>query len=144
MNRKQQGFTLIELMIVVAIIGVLASVALPAYQSYLIRAQVAEGLNVTGSVKNAVAEYYSNFGDFPADNDEAAVQAATSYAGNFVESINVAGAVISIEFGNSANAALNGETVTLTASAAANNGSISWSCASGGVISDTYLPSACR
>lgn len=142
MKRKQQGFTLIELMIVVAIIGILASMAIPAYQSFTIRAQVAEGLNLSGPLKNAVASFHNDNGAFPVDNADAALEPAASYTGKYTDSIFVTGAVISIQFGNDASAKISGETVTLTAQS--NQGSVSWECASGGVILDTYLPSSCR
>lgn len=142
MNKQQKGFTLIELMIVVAIIGILASIALPAYQSYSIRAQVSEGLSLTGPIKSGVIEYVNDYGAFPSDNDEAALHAATAYQGNYVSEISVSGAVISVRYGNLANAAINGETVTLTA--VNSQGSMSWDCASGGVIPEIYLPSSCK
>jgi type IV pilus assembly protein PilA len=142
MNKAQKGFTLIELMIVVAIIGILASMALPAYQTYSIRAQVAEGLNMTGPLQYAVAEFNTYRGAFPADNTEAGLNPPNEYRSNFVSQISVAGAVITILYGNDANAQINGQTVTLTA--VPNNGSYNWDCASGGVIPGNYLPSVCR
>ncbi len=142
MSRIQKGFTLIELMIVVAIIGILASIALPAYQSYTIRAQIAEGLQLTGPVMSGVVEYFNDNGAYPVDNGDAALEADTEYTGNYVSGISVSGAVISVRYGNAANAAISGETVTLTAVDA--EGSLSWDCASGGVILDVYLPSNCK
>lgn len=141
-NRQQRGFTLIELMIVVAIIGILASMAVPAYQTYLLRAQVSEGLNITGPLQLAVAEYYNDHGAFPASNAAAGIDPAGNYSGKFVSGISIAGAVISIQYGNDASAQLAGQTVNLTAAPA--NGSMNWNCASGGVIPDTYLPRVCR
>jgi len=142
MKNRDNGFTLIELMIVVAIIGILASIALPAYQSYSIRAQVSEGLSLTSPVKNAVVAFVNDNGAFPIDNSDAALYSATSYAGSYVQSISVSGAVISIQYGNRANAQISGETITLTA--VVNDGSVSWICASGGTISNLYLPSSCK
>jgi type IV pilus assembly protein PilA len=142
MNGIQKGFTLIELMIVVAIIGILASIALPAYQSYTIRAQIAEGLNLTGPVISGVVEYHNDNGAYPIDNSDAALETATSYAGTYVTDISVNGDEISVRYGNSANAKISGETVTLTA--VDSDGALSWDCASGGVILDVYLPSNCK
>lgn len=142
MDKLQQGFTLIELMIVVAIIGILASVAMPTYQSYAVRAQVSEGLNLTGPLQSAVAEYYNDYGAYPTDNNDAGVDPAANYSGKYVDGISISGATISIQYGNAANAQIRGETVTLTA--VSDLGSLNWDCASGGVIPDTLLPQICR
>ncbi len=142
MKKGQHGFTLVELMMVVGIIGILVSVALPAFQNYSIRAQISEGLNLSGPLKKAVAEFHNDNGAFPIDNADATLEAATGYSGNYVDSISVNGPVISIEYGNDANAQISGETVILTAKG--NIGSLSWTCGSGGIIPEKYLPSACR
>jgi len=142
MKIVQQGFTLIELMIVVAIVGTLAAIAIPAYQGYTIRAQVSEGLGLSSPFKPAVAEFFNNNGSFPADNSAAGLEAPGDYAGKYVSSVSISGDVVSIQYGNSANARITGRTVTLTA--IDNLGSMSWDCSSGGVIPDEYLPSACR
>jgi type IV pilus assembly protein PilA len=83
-SRTQGGFTLIELMIVVAIIGILASIALPLYQDYTIRAQLAEGVNLASGAKAAVAEFYQNRGAFPGNNASAGLATAASIRGNYV------------------------------------------------------------
>jgi len=141
-NKVHQGFTLVELMIVVAVIGILASMAIPAYQSYSIRAQVSEGLVLSGPIQNAVASFHKEKGTFPVDNADAALELPASYAGSYVSSISVSGAVISVQYGNKANAEISGWDILITATS--NTGSIGWTCSSGGIISDNYLPSACR
>ncbi len=142
MKTVQKGFTLIELMIVVAIIGIIAMIAIPAYQTYLIRAQIAEGLNLVGPIKQAIAEFHKDTGNYPANNAQAALLTPTSYSGNYVSSISVNGATISIMYGNQANAKISGSTVSVIAQD--NAGSTSWVCESGGFILSSYLPSACR
>ena len=142
MREEQRGFTLIELMIVVAIIGILASVALSAYQSYTIRAQVSEGLTLSASPKVAVSEYFMDRGAWPANNAAAGLVDQTLITGRYTTQIGVANNVIAITYGNSAHAEIFNETVELTA--ANNFGSISWTCASGGVIDAKYLPAVCR
>ena len=142
MNKVHQGFTLVELMITVAIVGILASMAIPAYQSYSIRAQVSEGMVLSGPIQNAVVSFHKEKGTFPVDNADAALGLPATYAGSYVASISVSGGVISIQYGNKANAEISGWDVFITATS--NAGSISWACASGGIISDSYLPSSCR
>ncbi len=142
MKIVQQGFTLIELMIVVALIGILAALAIPLYQNYMIRAQVAEGLNISGPVQTAIAEFYDDGGAYPANNAEAALNTPASYSSKYVDSISVTGPIISILYGNDANGQISGSTVTITA--VADQGSLTWDCASGGVIPDIFLPTSCR
>ncbi len=142
MKNDQQGFTLIELMSVVAIIGVLAAIAIPAYQRYTIRAQVVEGLNLSAPFKTAVTEFISSNGTFPTDNAAAGLSAPGSYIGKYVNSVSVNGAVVSIQYGNDAHVRINGQTVILTA--LNSDGGVNWTCTSGGVIANIYLPSACQ
>lgn len=142
MKHQQNGFTLIELMIVVAIIGILASVAMPAYQSYSVRAQVSEGLNIAGPVQSSMAEFYYDNGTFPTDNADAGLALPAAFTGNYVAGISVNDADVIITYGNDANAQINGQTVLLTATP--NQGSLNWVCTSGGVIPTTLLPAVCR
>lgn len=142
MKRTQQAFTMIELMTVTAIIGVLTAFALPAYQGYTIRAQIAEGLAMTGPLTLAIAAYQNDNGTYPSDNAAAALPPPSGYAGRFVEWISIDENVISIQYGNEANALIRGRDVTFTATRT--DGSVSWTCASGGHISRSYLPPSCR
>ena len=142
--KKQQGFTLIELMIVVAIIGILAAIAIPAYQDYTIRAQVSEGLNLAGGAKAAVSEYTMDRGSFPNSNTQAGITAtATDINGKYTTSVTVtsAGAVDVLYGGTDAHRDLAG--LTLTLSPFTNAGSVEWVCRSAN-IADKHLPAACR
>ncbi len=140
--RKQQGFTLIELMIVVAIIGILAAIAIPAYQDYTIRAQVSEGLNLTGACKAAVTEYYQDQGDFPGDNATAGLEAAGNITGKYTTGVLVlAGGVCEATYGADANNNIQGDKLLMTPQD--NTGSVSWICSSAD-LDNKWLPAACR
>jgi type IV pilus assembly protein PilA len=166
MKKVQQGFTLIELMIVVAIIGILAAIAIPAYQDYTIRAQVSEGLNLAAAAKAAVAETYLNRGVAPAARVNAGMSVnATDTNGKYVTQVAVANGTITVMYGNEANAAINGLTLEIVPYVTMDN-SVAWRCGgapplasagtvimpgaayTGGTLVTTgvtkYLPSACR
>jgi type IV pilus assembly protein PilA len=142
--KKQQGFTLIELMIVVAIIGILAAIAIPAYQDYTIRAQVSEGLNLAGGAKAAVSEYTMDSGLFPTNNTQAGLSAAGTINGKYVVSVTNASGLLTVVYGNSAHTTLAAGRLELSAATSA--GSVQWICKSsaGAVILDKHLPAACR
>ncbi|HFA7967163.1 TPA: pilin, partial [Neisseria gonorrhoeae] len=89
MNTLQKGFTLIELMIVIAIVGILAAVALPAYQDYTARAQVSEAILLAEGQKSAVTGHYPNNGEWPKDNDSAGVASASKIIGKYVKQVEV-------------------------------------------------------
>jgi type IV pilus assembly protein PilA len=129
MKTIQKGFTLIELMIVVAIIGILAAIAIPAYQDYTIRSQVTEGLNLASAVKAGVAEAYAQTGEWPADLDGAGGDTANPPSGKYVESVEVSNGTIIITYGNDANAELvsSGGVLTLRPRISANN-DVVWLC----------------
>jgi type IV pilus assembly protein PilA len=143
MKKFQQGFTLIELMIVVAIIGILAAIAIPAYQDYTVRAQVSEGLNLGGGAKTAVTEFFQDRGAWPANNDQAGIDATpTNIKGKYVKSVTVAAGIVTVLYGIDAHATLlSGKNITLSPVNA--GGSVTWTCASA-TLPDKHLPAACR
>ena len=124
-KQMQKGFTLIELMIVVAIIGILAAIAIPAYQNYTIRAQVTEGLSLADGWKTSMAEYYANNGKMPTATTD--LKGVNASSGKYVSAVNVAKGAIEITYGNQANAAINNEILTLIPYTSANN-DIVWQC----------------
>jgi len=143
MKKQQSGFTLIELMIVVAIIGILAALAIPTYQDYVIRTQVSEGNTLASGAKTAVTEYYENKGAWPDNNKQAGLAAAGSITGNYVTKVTAAKGVITAAYGGpKANAYLTSEK-TLALSAIPHGGSVSWTCKPTG-IAPQYLPQICR
>ncbi|HGG7711626.1 TPA: pilin [Neisseria meningitidis] len=128
MNTLQKGFTLIELMIVIAIVGILAAVALPAYQDYTARAQVSEAILLAEGQKSAVTEYYLNHGEWPANNSSAGVaSSATDIKGKYVQSVTVANGVITAQMASSnVNNEIKGKKLSLWAKR--QDGSVKWFC----------------
>ena len=165
MTKLQKGFTLIELMIVVAIIGILAAIAIPAYQDYTVRAQVSEGLNLAAAAKAAVAETFLNRGAAPVNRTQAGMTAdADDTSGKYVTQIDVIKGVVEITYGNDVNADIATKTLRLVPYITDDN-SVAWKCggasapngtsimpggagSSGGSLSGStyvrYLPAACR
>ncbi|HEZ7013723.1 TPA: pilin, partial [Neisseria meningitidis] len=127
MNTLQKGFTLIELMIVIAIVGILAAVALPAYQDYTARAQVSEAILLAEGQKSAVTEYYLNHGIWPGDNTSAGVASSSDIKGKYVKSVTVANGVITAEMKSTGvNKEIQGKKLSLWAKRQA--GSVKWFC----------------
>ena len=141
MKTMQKGFTLIELMIVVAIIGILAAVALPAYQDYTKRARVSEGIGLASGAKTAVAEFFASKGHFPASNASAGLPTAASIAGNAVTSVTVgtSGAITVVYNDKVANST----TLIMTPDGTTSVGSVKWNC-TGGTVAAKFRPSECR
>jgi type IV pilus assembly protein PilA len=157
MKSTQKGFTLIELMIVVAIIGILAAIAIPAYQDYTVRAQVTEGMNLASPVETGIAEYFANTGSFPAALSNVGI--SSSPTGKYVSAVTISGGAIEVTYGLQANTNVAAANLFLTPYTDANNDVI-WVCGAhtaptgatigsgvaGGTTSvpDKYLPQTCR
>ncbi|EPH9402275.1 pilin [Neisseria gonorrhoeae] len=165
MNTLQKGFTLIELMIVIAIVGILAAVALPAYQDYTARAQVSEAILLAEGQKSAVTGYYLNNGEWPEDNTSAGVASASDIKGKYVQKVEVNNGVVTAEM-NSSNVNKEIKDKRLSLWAKRQDGSVKWFCgqpvkrddgkakagnddvakddAAGKKIDTKHLPSTCR
>ncbi|EMT8948071.1 pilin [Neisseria gonorrhoeae] len=163
MNTLQKGFTLIELMIVIAIVGILAAVALPAYQDYTARAQVSEAILLAEGQKSAVTEYYLNHGTWPEDNTSAGVASASKIIGKYVQKVEVAKGVVTATMkSDGVNKEIKGKKLSLWARR--QDGSVKWFCGqpvkrddaakvgtdavtadtTGTKIETKHLPSTCR
>lgn len=151
-TQMQKGFTLIELMIVVAIIGILAAIALPAYQDYTNRAKMTEVIGFASSGKTAVAEFYQSTGALPANNEEAGLAANTDISSEYVTSVTVVDGVITAEIEGTGVTALDSGNVVLspfqsdgtTAVAAGYQGPIVWVCEPSAPALNKYFPASCR
>ncbi|ENS6650756.1 pilin, partial [Neisseria gonorrhoeae] len=128
MNTLQKGFTLIELMIVIAIVGILAAVALPAYQDYTARAQVSEAILLAEGQKSAVTEYYLNHGEWPANNGSAGVASSpTDIKGKYVKEVEVKNGVVTAKMLSSGvNNEIKDKRLSLWGRR--ENGSVKWFC----------------
>ena len=151
--KQQKGFTLIELMIVIAIIGILAAIAIPAYQDYTIRSKVSEGLNLAGSAKLAVAETFDSEGRFlNAVNASYGLPAAASINGNYVASITISdtsGTILITYKDSGLGGTPTADGMTMILDPESRQGSMEWACdgsgsAGNGTMPSKYRPAECR
>lgn len=141
--QMQKGFTLIELMIVVAIIGILAAIALPAYQDYTARSQAAEGLTLAGGVRTAVTEYWTNTGSWPSSHADAGLATDTEITGKYVAKVAAADTGIITATFKGTDVATGIRSKNLLLSPISSAGTVTWICKSTD-IDNKYLPAACR
>ncbi len=159
MQKTAQGFTLVELMIVIAIIGILAALAIPAYQDYTIRAQVQEGVTLSVQTRNAVTETYMSTGAGPASRAEAGLSAdADDTQGRYVKSVDIIASEVVITFGNEANRLIADKTLYMTPYIAEDGSTLIWRCGNAAApagealgaeqaatnLENAYLPQTCR
>jgi len=156
---KNKGFTLIELMIVVSIIGILASVAIPSYQTYTARAQLTEGLVIADELKLHIKDFYTAKGRFPNSNSEAGIPAAKYLIGNYVTSIELKDGALHVAMGNKIHKTLQDKVLSLRPVVVDDSPAspFSWLCGNATAVTgmsavgdnlttvdETFLPSACR
>jgi type IV pilus assembly protein PilA len=145
MKHLQKGFTLIELMIVVAIIGILAAIAIPQYQDYTIRSRVTEGLNLASAGKTAVAEYMNSNSGWPTNNASAGL--SPNIQSKYVSSVVVADGIITVTFLNTVgNTGVNQPTLTLSPTVTTGAGAVDWICndTATATLPIRYRPANCR